>query len=278
MKGGAKANGFTIVETLIVLAVTGALFLSAAALINGKEARTEFTQSIQSVQSQLQETINEVQSGYYPSEGNFTCSAASGVLQFTNSRNGQGTNKGCVFIGKVIAFLPASGNNDQQFQIYTVVGLQKDSSGAEVSSLNDATAVVLAPNSVVPNVPNEVQTGGIEYATNADHMYYNNDTSAKIIAVGFISSLGQYNGGNLLSGSQQVNLLPIPISAVGVTLADQITNYLRTVGDTTPYNPTGGIQLCFESGTTRESGLITIGGPNSATSVNLQRFSTNGCS
>ena|SRR5476651_379650 len=45
--------GFTIVEVLIVLAVTGILFASTLSLMSGRQNRAEFTQAINNIKSQI---------------------------------------------------------------------------------------------------------------------------------------------------------------------------------------------------------------------------------
>src|SRR6266511_2117091 len=104
MKGGKKARGFTVVETLIVLAVTGGLFVAIAATLSGRQNRTQFTQAIQEIQSQIQQVVNDVGSGYFPSTNNFSCSATLAGPSIATGSAEQGSNAGCVFIGKAIQF------------------------------------------------------------------------------------------------------------------------------------------------------------------------------
>src|SRR6187551_190361 len=105
MKGGRKSSGFTIVETLIVLAVTGGLFVAAAAMISGRQTRTEFEQSVRKIHAQIQQTINEASIGYYPNKNNFSCAAGgSGPIITAASPASQGQNEGCMFLGKVMQF------------------------------------------------------------------------------------------------------------------------------------------------------------------------------
>ena len=274
MKGGLHTKltgGFTIVETLIVLAVTGVIFLSAATLISGKEAKTEFIQSLQSIVTQLQQTISEVQTGFYSNTGNFSCSAAAGgPLTFTTggSVTAEGANKGCVFIGKAVYFpLVTNTTLIQPVYVHTIVGLQRDGSGNEVQTLAAAKAVVLEKG-VSPgpyqSVPNEYVTSNLKYGLQPVSI---KQDSTSLLGIAFVSGLGQYDSTNsqLLSGSQQVNLLPIPgtLSSDSKADAGAMDDYFQTVakqaGDPlSPYNPTDGISICFRSGTTGQSGLVTI--------------------
>jgi type II secretory pathway pseudopilin PulG len=268
MKGGSKASGFTIIETLIVLAVTGMIFISAALLINGKEAKTEFTQSIQNIQAQIQQTINEVQTGFYPSEENFTCNGSGNTVNFpAGGSSALGSNKGCIFLGKVMQF-GVHGTNPEQYSTYTIAGLQTDPSGKEVDTL------ALAKPKVVPN---STVASTLRYGLTTQAMYYDNNPSNRIGAVGFISSLGQYSsGGDLMSGSQQVSLMPIATSALNATTTSTITTIQNRLA-ASPVNPTNGVEICFSSGTTQQSGLIAIGDSSRQLSVTLKIFSSRNC-
>src|ERR1044072_1792136 len=104
MSSASGERGLTVVETMIVLAVMGALFVSAAILMSGRISRVEFTQAINDIQSSLQQTISQVGAGYYPNAGNFSCNGTAGTVNITGSGTNQGSNTGCVFLGKVLQF------------------------------------------------------------------------------------------------------------------------------------------------------------------------------
>lgn len=121
-----RGHGFTIIEVMIVLAVTGALFVSAALLIAGRQQQTQFDQSIREVQSQIQQVINEIGHGFYPNSGDFSCEAgSSGPPTFTGAAAGQGTNEGCIFLGKAIQFGVAD-TDPEIFDVMTIAGRQKE--------------------------------------------------------------------------------------------------------------------------------------------------------
>src|SRR4051812_35553772 len=101
MKQGQTAHGYTIIEVLIVLAVTGVLLASALRLISGQQARTEFSQSIRDVQSQINDVMNNVSSGYFATGGKVGCTTSSSgpTLSSTPPSGGSGTSKDCILIG-----------------------------------------------------------------------------------------------------------------------------------------------------------------------------------
>jgi type II secretory pathway pseudopilin PulG len=268
MKGVAKASGFTIVETMIVLAVTGLLFLSAATLISGKEAAVQFSSAIQNVQSQLQETINEVQSGYYASSiTNLNCGVSGNTFVISNSGNGRGTNGQCLFLGKALQFGTASLSATQILNIYTIVGARIDpSTASEATSLAAANPTVIASGYSLETV--DMHYGLHAAWTSFDNGSHDIPTNDALV---FLSSFGNSVGGSLLSGSQTVDSYLIPNDS----MASQ-HSLVTDLAALTP-DPTDGIQICLNSGTTKQSGELNIGGSSGMDNVALQLFSSPGC-
>lgn len=91
--------GYTIIEVMVVLAISGVMFLIAAQFINGKEAKTAFTSGVNEMASQIQDVIEQVNDGRY-SDIHLNCSGGVATIGIGQ----QGTNTGCVFMGKVIHF------------------------------------------------------------------------------------------------------------------------------------------------------------------------------
>ncbi len=70
IKNIREQKGFTIVEALIVLAVTGMLFVSTSLLIRGQIEKVRYQDSMRQLQQMVQNTIDDVENGYFPSSGN----------------------------------------------------------------------------------------------------------------------------------------------------------------------------------------------------------------
>lgn len=261
MERARKQRGFTIIEVLIVLAVTAAMFILAVASINGKQSETEFQQSVNDIVSSLQQTIDQVAAGDYTNTGNFTCDGTSGNVVITGTRgiSHQGSNNGCIFLGKVLQFgvKKTSPQQSQQYITYTLAGLLNNG-----GSLTAAKPTVVAPGGTIANyaVTSELHDG-----LTVSSMSYN---GTNIGAIAFVNGLGQYPGGTLLSGSQNITLVPINGTVLDATPASTITAINRYL-TSSPQNPGNGVQICFASGGTNQSGLVTIGGTGSLT-VKLQ--------
>lgn len=120
MNGGKSHAGYTIVEVMIVLAVSGIMFLIAANFISGKQARTAFTSGTNTFTSRMQEVATQVQTGQY-SDVNFGCTAtATSISINSNDTNSQGTNSDCIFMGKFIHF--SVGGDTKKYDVMMLAG------------------------------------------------------------------------------------------------------------------------------------------------------------
>ncbi|HET8671732.1 MAG TPA: type II secretion system protein [Candidatus Saccharimonadales bacterium] len=276
MKGGGIARGFTIIETLMVLAISAALFVAIAAVLSGRQGRTEFSQAIQDIKNQIQQQINDVGSGLYGNTNNFSCSAGGLGPNISPIASGdQGANTGCIFLGKAMQFQVAGSNNPEQFKVFPIAGLQRDSAGDEVTSYALARPKVVAPSSSDPSVPDGTSTGRLLYNITTQDIRYGASPGTAVGAVAFVNSLASASGD--LVGSQRVNVIPINSSTLNAS-PEAAAQTINTMLATSPINPSGGVQLCFVSGSTNQSGLIVIGGNNRELSVTLSIKENTTCS
>lgn len=275
MKGGNKARGFTIVETLVVIAITGVLFTAIVVTLSGRQARTEFTQSVQEIQSQIQQVISDTGTGYYPNSKNFQCTATLTGPQFsTLAANDQGTNEGCVFLGKAIQFgVSGSTNGIEDFNIFTIAGLQRQASGDEVQNLAEAKPT---PISTATAGVEATETKKLLYGLTANKAYYG-PSKTPIGTVAFVSSLASYSDGALVSGSQQVQVIPVSGSQLNRT-KDAAAQNIQAQLASSEINPADGVTICFVSGGTDQTGIIKIGGSGRQLSVTLEIKGTKVCS
>jgi hypothetical protein len=268
---------------MIVLAVTGALFVAAAVMISGQQNRAGFNQAIQQLQSQIQQVMNDVSTGYFPGNSNFSCSASNGgPVNITGvGANGQGANAGCIFAGKVLQF-NLGGTDPQSYGIFTIAAAQKDSTGQEVTSLGTAAPKLVAPGTGSPvNFPDLTTTtvlqNGLTLAASsnaANNMSYNNGGGDVAIgAVAIVNSFASYGtNGNLNSTSQQLSIVPVTGTHLGDSAKTAVDNINATLAASASSvaNPSNGVSICFASGGTNDSGLITIGGDSHPLAVTLK--------
>lgn len=261
--GRVPRSGFTIVEVLIVLAVSSLIFLVAVAFISGRQAKTQFTVAMNDMRQQVQQIINETSSGYYPNQ-NFNCQAnAAGQPTITGGTQSQGTKNGCVFLGKVIQFGVASGASNLGGIVYPVIGNQN------AMSLVTAAPVVPVVGGATPvdlSAPFLAENG-----LTVSAMYYNGSRANTTSGIGFLSGApdGTYatsgaSGVGLASGSLQFSLYAVRGTQINVTTKAAMVTALNALqAGTPPVAPTNlvnvsEVDVCFNGGT-NQSGLITIG-------------------
>lgn len=266
--GRHKAAGFTIVETMLVLAVTGSLFVSAAVLINGRQNKTEFQTGINNLQQQVQQIVNETSSGYYPTSKNFTCNGATHPVKiFAAGANNQGQNSGCIFLGKVVQF--GTSVDPTQLVVYPIAGNQLNVASKNVLTVAQASPFAIAPGFVVGSSPvdasvSQSMLSGLSVAITggAPIMSYTvGAISNPTGAVGFITgdssgNIASSTSTGLGSGTQQLSLYAVSGTTANMntkTLVDKINagNLVNNVSS---------ITACIKSGTTNQSAALTIGG------------------
>jgi type II secretory pathway pseudopilin PulG len=297
MKGGKQPHGFTIVEVMIFLAISSVIFVGALDLLGGKQNQTAFSTSVSQVTSQLQSIIGNVADGFYNSSQNFKCTPSASGPSVKNVGGGNlalGTNLGCVFIGEVVQFYTNSGAaNTQDYVVYPVVGNQYDESlslDPPVQATNLTQAIPLALYTAGSSNVDESQTTPLPYGivVHNNGLTYtddkvNSDQPNPIGSIGFFTTFNGYTSGSntstLQSGSQSVQLIPIPGSHLSDSKAAAAGEIDSLGGEVNSLitDPSGGVGICLDSGTNGQSALITIGGANSPTSVVLTHFSQKGC-
>jgi type II secretory pathway pseudopilin PulG len=262
-------HGYTIVEVMIFLAVTGALFAMIAITFAGQRGRTQFQTAAREVESQIRDIVNNTSSGYYQTNEDFTCTANPSGPQFSNAANDleQGANQGCIFLGPAMRFTIGSGD----YQVYTVAGLRRVAvENKEVENFDETNprAVVGAGINITENLtlPN-----GVTVAS----MFYNNGGSdVSVDGVGFFTSFGRYETDALQPNSLSVNVMPLfSFSGSGCTAGNvvcQVTALGNPALSVENYlNPSNGLTLCFNSGTSNQHAILTIGGANRQLTTDL---------
>lgn len=149
MKRMLASSGYTIVEVLIVLAVSGALLISVTALISGQQQKTEFTAALRDFDSRIQDVLNDVGTGTYPELGAGCSVSPGGSPTLGGATAPSGTSQDCVFVGKALQFSPAGTNSQGTLNIYTIVGRRQVGTGAaarEVKDISQAKPVILGTN------------------------------------------------------------------------------------------------------------------------------------
>ena len=275
-----RPHGFTIVETLIVLAVTGVLFLAAVLLVNGRQNRTQFMTAINGFQQQMQQIINETANGVYPRDTAYSCVkgvAAPPQLSIQAVADRQGQNAECIFLGKAIQF-GVQGTDPQTYQVIPIVGNRMDASGAnsdvEASTLYGGTSGAYPEPAMAGDVHNLGIQGEapiiLQHGLTVTKMWYGTDPSdvnAALGTIAFLSTLPSPSGTGIASGSQTLGLYRV----MGSKLQESTPKAVERIypDGTTPLVAVSSVSICVASGTTNQSGLVVIGANDSSAATSV---------
>ena len=253
---GVGKAGYTVIETMIVLAASGALVVSVIALISGQQGKTQFSQGVRDADSQLADVMNDFGTGYLANTGSVSCTASATPgskpsLSTPTPAPKQGTNVGCVYAGRII--VPAANSNN--YVVHGLVGrqFQGDVFSAQSSDIVNARPVVLRSSN----------TSSTDLSVNAQFsptmrfikaVYLDTSGNEQVAGpFGVVSNFGATTAGSLVSDKQTPQLFIMIPSATavedrfesGITNADFVLN-----------RP---LALCFESDSSNQYAVIQYG-------------------
>lgn len=266
MKGGKRPLGYTIIEVMIVLLISGVMFIIASQFISGKEQTTAFTQGVNTMASQVQNTIQEVVSGQY-SDIPLNCTFNGGNTTIVPGNNAQGTNPECVFLGKLIRF---TGLNSPNYEVISLAGGQIDPTALPATTtaqqiLNDTDPTVICSGTscltTSQSIQQQLNIVGMS-VTDASGIVHKNT----FYNIGFIQSLGTPNGqGSFQSGAQPISMVYSPVTTPG---AEPDTS----INGNVDYAQSATICVSDSAGTTSgQLAKIIIGSSNNQYGVTVQR-------
>lgn len=134
-----RSGGYTIIEVTIVLTVSALLFASAITAYSEQNRRTAFTESVNTFAQNIQDVLNDVETGFVASGDGISCTITGGQPDLEpDPAVQQGTNAGCTFLGKAIQFAPD--RRRMEMDVYTIVGrtFNEDVPPEPVTSINEA--------------------------------------------------------------------------------------------------------------------------------------------
>jgi len=275
-----RMSGFTIVETMIVMAVTGIMFISVVLLINGKQQRAQFQFAVKDVQTQIRQIMTETTAGYNQL-GNNTCSSFGGKPKLaTGTTDTLGTNASCVFLGKTIIF----SQDKESFLVAPVIGLRQpittDFQGVFAADLNSSKPI-LSTDTIASQMM-------LQFGLTPVAMYVGDDLTQKVGSVSFVLTPGvkDISPGNQGTTSQNLNIVAV---TNGSSLANSI-DAERSAVETAMQNGTVSsrdyinstddkvkVSICFNSGTTNQSLLLTIGNGGNGIGLGSKIYGVQNC-
>ncbi|RWZ79526.1 MAG: hypothetical protein EOT04_01280 [Candidatus Chaera renei] len=132
--GVSRSRGFTVIEVIIFLAISGLMLLIAFIGTGVTIQWTRFSDSVRSTESYLQAQYDEILNGINPRNGSQVCSRGSVSSGAPGDPPGSST---CVLMGKAVKFTNGSGILDT----YYIVG--SEPTGVDLSAQTDASLISL---------------------------------------------------------------------------------------------------------------------------------------
>lgn len=258
MKGGNAPLGYTIIEVMIVLAISGFMFAIAANFINGKQATTAFSSGSSEMISRLQGVIEQVRDGRY-SDVAFTCTRSlSDPPQLTiataptdSSNSYTGKNAACTFIGKFVHFPIGVGVGQEltDYRVFSLAGAQLQANGNPVTTLAQAGPTVIRSGDGPTDTDLTTQVSTPQNLDVKSVRVNNGAAWVPAYGFGFVQGLGSVdttvNPSAYLSGSQTIRLVYAP----GITKDDNQLADAASALKTGGLTEVQGAEICFTDGT-----------------------------
>lgn len=278
-----RSGGYTILEVLIFIAVSGVMFVGAMIAIGGRQSEVQFSQSVREFEAKIRDIINDVSTGYYPTNDTVSCylDIATDQIEITSSSNEQlGTNDDCIYIGKALQFRPD--DDGSKMKIILLAGRRY-----EDSKLKPSTTIAAAKPKAIAKPGDANFTSTIEeyqllYGVEV-YRVVRPLSSAPVEDFGLIGVLSDF-GGASISETQS----PVAGGVVGseygmnesqaVTLLDSLTDDITKSG-TNGYiekNTTEGIVICLRDERGRKASVSFGSQGRSAVQLDIDNYNL-GC-
>lgn len=267
IRGKQRFAGYTVVEVLIFLAVTAGLFVAAASVIGGQQARTEFSTAVKEFELKIGDIVNNVSTGYYPSLENFSCSAGnSGGPALSTTPADQGTNGECVYLGRAIQFAP-DGVGKESYRVYTLIGrrLAPGASDEPIKNLTEAMPRLIARATAEPaNTPDNSELlkfgGGLSVQA---VQYLDGGAYVDVGGIALASSIASTGFSSGISNGNITTRILVPDASLNTSLGQDPLEFVQkfnSISDASVIeNPDDGVRICLNSGTTKQYVWVYIG-------------------
>jgi len=278
--------GYTVLELMIVIAVSAGMFGIVATTFSGRQQQVQFTQAVRDLDSRIKDIRNDVSLGYYSANESVTCTTNNGnnpepIVNDVGpgSADPLGSNEDCVYIGKALQFSPGGNNNfnadnDQLMKIFNIVGLRVDGNGSNPTTVADAVPTAI-PNPEQALLKWGLRVKSIRYTNNANVVSETNG----------IAIFTRLNRGSDLQVSASDEA--VQVSAMPNVSADSsessMRSEIRLIGDnllngTMNLNNASSIVMCVSDAEDNRKATITFGGSISGSVIDFDNFNAADCS
>ncbi len=277
-------KGYTILEVMIFLAITGLLFVSAIVAVGGNQQRVQYSQTVRDFEVQIKDVINDVSDGFYPAFTEGSCTKTIGSPQIVNLIPGgvgtPGTNSDCINIGKVLMF--NLDNETDNIGVGTIVAVNPGV-GEEISTgfENMSPTLAFTTDGVDLTTTKPIRYGSVVTKIGDKTNSANQYSSLSIIS-NFNTDLGNANKNGVLVSSIYGKILPagslVRPPSPAKTKSDFKTEVQRLSFATTDYAVNREFYICLLTTEGKIARIIVgVGGVPTATATEYDLLDDGDC-
>ncbi len=285
--------GYTLVEVMVFLAVSSVLLAMSIVVVRGQEGHTEFTSSMNDVNSKIQHLVDGVVNGLSGSTASATASdynckvePSSGYAYLDLVGPGQGSARGanpeCISLGLVIQVNDdrASPQYSNQITTYTVIGRRTYQTDAGTTDIVDNLVSAKPVAAVFPPPVGIDLTQTYKIPNGARILSVSSTNSGGVVSnshmAGFFNSFNSeansfVGGGSNLVRNGNLSLLTVqyPLADTSPGLGDATkcikldptTNCVPPIGQSNLW-PMNTWQICFGSTRNDDKARLTFSSTN----------------
>ena len=249
-------QGFTIIEVMIFIAVSGVIFMFGISNMLNTQSRDQFTVSLNTVKNELQSYLNNSSNGNYQLPSSYQCVNGGSRLQIIpKAGNLPNNSSSCSYLGSGLLFLKNTSQLDQ-IDILPIFGYTFGNGGSFQQNQPNSTS--LAQSLPITD-------------SNLIHTYFI-PGSIKIESISYIDT----NNRNI---NQLTDNCGQPASQIPVIACRTYSDGSLIFGSDAPINPSSGISICLNNTNNSESADLIIGNSSlsSTSAIYTKLYNTVGC-
>lgn len=264
----SQRGGYTIIEVLIFIGVSAAIFFGAMTAIGGRQEQVQFAQGVREFDAKIRDILNDVTTGYFPSNETVQCRVENGQTEISSTTDTElGENSECIFVGKAIQFIPEG--IGERIDIFTLAGRRyEDEDLTPSTTIAESRPVAIAQSGNNPSFRDATEQYDLLYGLKVTKVFRPSDAGTEYGLIGVFTQFG----GSGISDAQSVQVGGIVGSSIGqdknaaLGLLNIVTDDITKQGDNgyLEKNTKEGIVVCLESNDGNRKSSVAFGARGSA--------------
>lgn len=260
-------GGYTVIEVLIVVAITSAMLISAVTIFNGKQAESNFNQAMYDLESRINLIVNDVGRSVFPADRYDCVTSSDNRPQLVDvGTRVEGSSQDCIFLGKAVE----ARAGEENVIIHTVLGNRTYQAGAvrvPVTEFSQTRPTPATDNNNAPVLTEQFSLGSgdarIVWACSSDASACPPPNGQQHELVGFYNSL-QPTSVPELQGSQALDTRTYRIISSSTDACIKEEPSCQIVRNAS------GWKLCLKSNNGKNTALLTINSSPAGVTTQLQ--------